>query len=616
MSEVGTKDGAVAGAVVTGFGAAQPSPRQQALERLLDEREHARSLTEGQWSILTAHVVDAALSGDDPTLEAAYTGLQWMAAELGRRGSDDGEPIESALEKGRVKGVLDIVRWHLRRSVTAAAPALPPEGLAARMLRSIAQRPGSRNQEIARSLAVDETQVSRAGRHLRASTLATVQRVGRENAWYVTPRGLACLRLVGTDVERDDSLSTGELPAKEYAQVLTNILESEPGDEAEVQRGTGLPHVTVAQALDFLVTHGYVVKEPERPGGPPSLRVNERQYGAIGVSVAQGVVVGVLADLRARDLATASRAVDTTNVEDVVASINQLCRELLSGESVDTREVIGLGVNLPGHVDPRRGVVLYSPLGPSGEWTDVDLASRLVNETKLPTTVENDVNALALHEKYFGEGQGLCDFAVVFVTPDGEGVGSGLVVGGSLVHGSTGSAGEIGHAPLGDGSRQCRCSNYGCLEATVGFSSMKARLSEAGVQVPAGLAEVSMRASDGDAQVRDAFAEAGSAFGRGVATILSTLDPELAILSGPRELIDIDGTVPSATAFTRAAREAIRRHSFGRTASHCQLVTKRLTGEYAARGAASALLLGRLYESSEESVVDESSRPALESARR
>lgn len=593
--------------------------RLQAVEELLDAREQTSSLEEGQWAAFTAHVVDAALSSDDATLESAYTGLQWMAAQLRVQGDGSADVV---FEGGRVRGVLDLVRWHLRRSVSAAAPTIPRAGLVARMLQVVSQHPGSRNQEIAERLGVDQTQVSRAGRHLRGPGLATVRKAGRENAWFVTPRGSACLESLGLDadlpvptppataeeppeqrlVQDPGETVAGKLPDPAYADVLASILQHEPGDEREVRHSTGLSEVTVAQAIDFLVTHNYVVREPERSGGPPLLRVNGQAHRAIGVTIGPDEVVGVLVDLRSTELCEVSRAVDGSDVAAVVAAVGDVTEVLRQHREAEDGDLVGLGVNLPGHVDPRRGVVVYSPLGPDGQWDEVPLASLLLSATGLPTAVENDVNALALHEKYFGDGQGLCDFAVVFVTPEGEGVGSGLIVGGTLVHGSHGIAGEIGHTPLGERDRRCRCGNLGCLEATVGFSAIRDRFTTVGLPVPGSLAEASASAAQGD-PATTVFEQAGEAFGRGVATILSTLDPELIILSGPAEVIDIDGTVPSAVAFTRAARQSTDRYAFSTSASHCRLLTRRLTGEYAARGAASALLLRRVYESTQGPVA-------------
>jgi predicted NBD/HSP70 family sugar kinase len=580
------------------------TPRMAALEALLDAREESPAFDDAQWSALTAHVVDAALSNDDQVLEAAFDGLQWMSSQLAE---EVGDAVE--FESGRVRGVLDVVRWHLRRSVTAAAAAIPSDGLAARMLRFVSDQPGSRNRQIATFLDVDETQVSRVGRYLRESALASPRRVGRENAWFVSPRGAACLSALSAEPpERAEQSPVAEEPVDVegrelsggVAQVLASILENEPDDTASVRDATGLPADNVAKAIEFLMTRGYVVREPEGPGTRSRLKVNERQHRALGVSVREGEVVGVLADLRANNVREDRIGVDVSDVDQLIDAVRSLCSRLQGTEPVPA-DIVGLGVNLPGHVDPWHGRVVYSPLGSSPEWRNLQLVDRLQAATGLPTTVENDVNALALYEKYFGTGQGLSDFAVVSVTADGEGIGSGLVVGGRLVHGSTGSAGEIGHAPISTHERQCRCSNPGCLEAAVSFSAMQEKFRRAGIHPPATLSEASAWAGRGDNFAREKFAEAGQAFGLGVATILNTLDPELLILSGPREVIDDDGAgATSARAFTQAARDTLHRHAFSNTGMHCRIEPKLLTGVYAARGAASALLLQRLYQSTGE----------------
>ena len=233
-------------------------------------------------------------------------------------------------------------------------------------------------------------------------------------------------------------------------KVLTSILMNEPRTADLVQETTGLPQTSVAEAIEFLLTHGYVVKDPDRSGAPPLLRVNDDRHRAIGVSIREGEITGALVNLRARTVRHATVTVDVTDVPRLVDKVAWVCQELMRDEAVDPGNIVGLGVNLPGHIDSRLGRVVYTPLSRSSQWTGLQLGSALSTAMKLPTTVENDVNALALYEMYFGDGQGQTDFAVVFVTSEGEGVGSGLVIDGSLVHGSSGSAGEIGHAPIGD----------------------------------------------------------------------------------------------------------------------------------------------------------------------
>lgn len=79
-----------------------------------------------------------------------------------------------------------------------------------------------------------------------------------------------------------------------------------------------------------------------------------------------------------------------------------------------------------------------------------------------PVVLSNDANAAAYGEYVYGGARGMDYFIMITL---GTGVGSGIVVDGKLVHGSTGTAGELGHNILIPGGRQCSCGRKGCLEA-------------------------------------------------------------------------------------------------------------------------------------------------------
>ena len=601
--------------------------RSEAVEALVHDlahKIHEPDLREGSdWQALTGYIVDAALSNDDDVLKAAYTGLQWVYSELE---IIDGRNADQTYDQGRVEGILDLCRWHLRRSVSSASTTLPPDGLSARALLRIANNPGCSNQRLSQWLGVDETQISRVGRHLRASGLATASRAGRENSWYVTPRGLACLTRLDLTVERVpvppqradmtfEEMVAGkdylhardreqkELPTQEYAIVLNAILQDSALGPHGVQVRTELPESTVAEAIDFLIRRGYVVQEPGTLDGPGPLHVNSEKHRAIGISVTPRKLFGVLTTLRGEAVDIVQDEVDGSNPTEIVASINQVCEALLAKGGVARDEIVGLGVNLPGHIDPERGSVIVSPLSPGTEWRNFDLALEVGKVTGFPTVIENDVNALALHEKFFGEGQGLANFVVMFVTPDGEGVGSGLVVSGHLIHGASGTAGEIGHAPLGE-ERQCRCGKRSCLEASVGYEAIRQHMLRFSEERPQNLSDASLLVEGGDPIAEEAFALAGQNFGKGLVTLINVLNPEMVIMSGPEEYIDRDRR-KSARAFTGAANEALRQHAYSNAGTSCRLVIRSLTGGDAARGAASLLLLRRLYELVDGPVVAE-----------
>ena len=123
------------------------------------------------------------------------------------------------------------------------------------------------------------------------------------------------------------------------------------------------------------------------------------------------------------------------------------------------RPVLGIGVGSPGVVDTAGTVIDAPNLG----WTDTPLAARLARALGLPVFVANDANTAVLGEHTFGEsGDG-----GLMVLRVGTGVGAGFVLGGSLLHGHLGAAGEIGHVVVDPDGERCACSRTGCLETVL-----------------------------------------------------------------------------------------------------------------------------------------------------
>lgn len=126
-------------------------------------------------------------------------------------------------------------------------------------------------------------------------------------------------------------------------------------------------------------------------------------------------------------------------------------------------EVAGVGVGIPGLVSYPHGIV-HSCANLPG-WRDVPLQRWLSSSLNLPVRVDNDVNLMTLAEWKVGAGRGVENLVCLTL---GTGVGGGLVLGGRLLRGGRGWAGEIGHIPLSDSGPRCACGGRGCLERTVG----------------------------------------------------------------------------------------------------------------------------------------------------
>ena len=387
---------------------------------------------------------------------------------------------------------------------------------------------------------------------------------------------------------------TGVLNEYGVAETLGAMLMLELAEERHslerVTDRTNLPSATVQAAVTRLVEHGFVVEDK---AGRGTLRVNEDRACAMGISIRPDHVLGVLTNLAARDLVPLHRRpLPGTDVATVVDAVTAVVDHLRAAPASGGDEILGVGVELSGHIDGRTGEVVFSPdLRASHRyWQYVALAEMIQERTGLSVVAENDANALALHEMWFGDGVDLDDFVVVLIGE--KGVGAGLVVDGRLVHGSEGIAGELGHLVLEPGGQLCRCGNRGCLETIVSESAILHAMRESGA--PAGdLQAAAEAARDGDRAAISAVRHAGDVLGRGISMLLNLVGPSHVIVFGPPQLTDTAQAVRSAEIFMRAVDRSVGSNSFSFAAKRYKLLNKPLHAGLGAIGAASAVL-GRI----------------------
>jgi hypothetical protein len=160
---------------------------------LMDEMKSEYEIPEGCFSSLGMLITDASLAADEPALRAAHDGLRRLYGKHVR----DGDEYKCAEQRGRLLGMIDVTFWSLRRLPSGLQLNLDPEGHAARFLTEIAHEPGLSNEQLAKRLEVDVTEISRLGRKLLASGVASKSRQWRYNAWDITPRGTHCLEQAG-----------------------------------------------------------------------------------------------------------------------------------------------------------------------------------------------------------------------------------------------------------------------------------------------------------------------------------------------------------------------------------------------------------------------------------
>lgn len=134
-------------------------------------------------------------------------------------------------------------------------------------------------------------------------------------------------------------------------------------------------------------------------------------------------------------------------------------RRKMEEHSVSMKDILGVGVTMPGPVCSDGKCGYCNNLGISGGYPAAEISKRLDGVKAIAT---NDANAAALGEMWMGAGKGYSSLCMVTL---GTGVGGGIVTAGEIVSGTHGAAGEIGHIKVEDNEKeQCNCGGYGCCE--------------------------------------------------------------------------------------------------------------------------------------------------------
>ena len=210
-------------------------------------------------------------------------------------------------------------------------------------------------------------------------------------------------------------------------------------------------------------------------------------------------------------------------------------------------KTLGLGVSLPGLVDYRSGRGVLSPNIPmtNGHAPAADLAARL----GLEGVLLQESHALCLAERHYGLARGLDDFAVLDVA---TGVGLGVMMGGRLLRGHSGRAGEIGHiTAVANGGRQCGCGNFGCLETVASDSALAFHAGNKlgrTVSVDEAIELVGQVTVD----LSEELDEIASYLAVGVAAVINLYNPAVVFVHSP--LFDIDAGLLGRVVERTAAR--------------------------------------------------------------
>lgn len=138
----------------------------------------------------------------------------------------------------------------------------------------------------------------------------------------------------------------------------------------------------------------------------------------------------------------------------------QYVLEMLIKQIEHLGKIDAIGISTAGQVDRERGMLVAESANIPGT-AGLQIKAPLEDHFKIPVEVENDVNAAALGEKFFGVGKNIEDF--LFITY-GTGVGGAIVIDSEIYYGKNGFAAEFGHMTTHPGGIKCNCGLVGCYE--------------------------------------------------------------------------------------------------------------------------------------------------------
>ncbi|WP_253181907.1 ROK family transcriptional regulator [Cellulosimicrobium cellulans] len=324
--------------------------------------------------------------------------------------------------------------------------------------------------------------------------------------------------------------------------------------QIELAGVTGLSPATVSNIVKELTGAGVLHTSPSTRSGRRALQVTlARTLGLVaGVHFGTRSLRVALADASMRVLAEQRMPLAPDHRADTgLQRAAMLVEEMVASVDAAPGELLAVGVGVPAPVDVRSGRI--STVGMMRGWDGVAVAEVLETELDAPVSVDNDANLGALAETRFGAAAGHDPVVYLRVS---HGVGGGLVLGGRLVHGRGGVAGEIGHVTIDENGPICRCGNRGCLEMFVGANVLLGMLS--GSRGHLTLRDVITRAQEGDPGCRRVLFDAGQHLGVAAANLCNLLDPEVVVVGGdlaeagdillaPLRTVLEQRTVPSAS---------------------------------------------------------------------
>ena len=324
--------------------------------------------------------------------------------------------------------------------------------------------------------------------------------------------------------------NTTVLKGQNLLQIIQTIYRARTVTKPEVAKLSGLTAVTAHKFVNEMLTCGICEKtgDMRSSGGRKAelYKINERFGFIIGVEMCREIVKTTVFNLALERVYYNEVPCDPHNVSDTVTVLNRCIRTATEKMGIPKKKYLGISVLMPGSVDVRNGTVIRLPDIPN--WTNIPIKSLIEEQFGINVYVENDNNARVLAAKWTGHVGHDTD-AVFFSVTDG--VGIGVLFGGTLHYGANFYAGEIGHTTIQFDGPLCKCGNRGCIETLTREGMILERVGHIPGFSPGSFEDVMAVAAENHASpVYDVFRETAHYIAIALDHIVKVYNPETIII--------------------------------------------------------------------------------------
>ncbi|MEP6924726.1 MAG: ROK family transcriptional regulator [Pyrinomonadaceae bacterium] len=312
------------------------------------------------------------------------------------------------------------------------------------------------------------------------------------------------------------------------------IRERQPISRADIAKLMGLRAGTVSSIVSRLLRNGAIYEGAEGPssGGrkPTYLYINGENAYVLAVDIGVKDTVYAVSDFNGRILMQKNLLTKGKSENFLIHLATEI--ENTVQNNYARMRFAAVGVSVPGLINRDSGEVAVSP---NLEWTNAPVKAILEEKLKLPVFVENDANAAAYSELWYGPLDEIKVRTLLYILVV-DGLGTGLIIDGKLHIGSQIGLGGFGHMSIEPNGEVCSCGRKGCWETLASESALLARyhrlMSNKSSAVTSSVTDLIALAHSGEEKALSALQSTAEYLGDGIASLAHGLSPETIVIGG------------------------------------------------------------------------------------